>query len=499
MGRLSIPSFLELQQSQTQQQQQSRGSSVKKRVPSYGSIEEAKKKLLERADSVHSEHHPAERENVFPTIPVQEAKVVVERRASVADTIELTKGPSGIRFDTSSPPAEDRIRGVPRSRMLQNRRSTEPLMQLIQQIKSSDKYNSSNSQVTSTVSSLEENDGSSCRELSSSRHDSIPEMNESSPEPDDQEESQRSGVGETTAGGSNLQSISSNVSSPISSFCKNVQQDLQQQVQGEVTERSRRAKEKEAKRRGKTVKGSTLGGGRGEQEENVFVVGEEEEEEEDDFDEDANEEEEGVSSSRITGSGTATTTTTFFDQDDEQHEGQRNRCSASRGGMKNAAAAGGDDEEDDILGRQDDESVTGGGGTRPAAAAMAMVVAASAGSATPEKSSEAAAGAAGGSFSAASSSSSCAASLSAAISGSSAAAGSVPASAGASSATQVTTAAAAPVRPAPITRSYKKVTFTKEGAKIMETGKVICQPGTRCTFDTRMHIEHSGSIVISNR
>ena len=118
VGRLSIPSFLSLQQ---QQQQQEVGS--RKRVPSYGSIQEAKKKLLQHADSVSAAVAP-EPPHVFPTIPVQEAKGEVERRASLDQVpLCLTRGPPGVRFSSD----EQEASGVTRGRRVASRRATEPL------------------------------------------------------------------------------------------------------------------------------------------------------------------------------------------------------------------------------------------------------------------------------------------------------------------------------------------------------------------------------------
>lgn len=118
IGRLSIPSFLEVTDKQV-------SPKVKKTpVPSYGSIEEAKKKLLERKDSVASE--AGEKERVFPTIPVQEAKIDVERRASVPDPLPLTKGPNAIRLESEIMPGDVIIRKT--ARKVETRRQTEPLL-----------------------------------------------------------------------------------------------------------------------------------------------------------------------------------------------------------------------------------------------------------------------------------------------------------------------------------------------------------------------------------
>lgn len=119
VGRLSIPCFLEAQD---------KTPAVKKQpVPSYGSIEDAKKKLLERKESVQSETS-GEKERVFPTIPVQEAKIDVERRASVPDPLPLTKGPNAIRLESEVMPGDIIIRKT--ARKMEIRRQTEPLLNL---------------------------------------------------------------------------------------------------------------------------------------------------------------------------------------------------------------------------------------------------------------------------------------------------------------------------------------------------------------------------------
>ncbi|KAI1287778.1 NUAK family SNF1-like kinase 1 [Halotydeus destructor] len=98
VGRLSIPNFMEIQE---------RAQPVRKTIPSYGSITDMKKKLLERKDSVCSE---SDKEHVFPTIPVSDAKQDVERRSSMIDTVNLRKGPSGIRLASEQNADETRIR-----------------------------------------------------------------------------------------------------------------------------------------------------------------------------------------------------------------------------------------------------------------------------------------------------------------------------------------------------------------------------------------------------
>lgn len=124
VGRLSIPNFLEVQK---------RSPALKKPVPSYGSIEDAKKKLLERKDSISSDVSSSKDvEHVFPTIPVAEVKQDVERRASVIDTPSLTKGPQGIRFN-SIEIKDDVIKG---NRKVMSRRQTEPLAMFSTEIKS---------------------------------------------------------------------------------------------------------------------------------------------------------------------------------------------------------------------------------------------------------------------------------------------------------------------------------------------------------------------------
>lgn len=119
VGRLSIPPFLDAQD---------KLASNKKPVPSYGSVLEAKKKLLERKESVQSET-PAKIEHIFPTIPVKQAKTDVERRASLADPPPppLTKGPHAVRLGDIDPLGESTINRL--SKKVVTRRSTEPIIQ----------------------------------------------------------------------------------------------------------------------------------------------------------------------------------------------------------------------------------------------------------------------------------------------------------------------------------------------------------------------------------
>ena len=116
VGRLSIPNFLELQE---------KSPPMKKPIPSYGSIQDAKKKLLERKDSLTVSIDLSEKEHIFPTIPVAEVKQDVERRSSVPEPPSLTKGPSGLRFDSVK--EDDPVIMRTGVRRVYNRRSTEPL------------------------------------------------------------------------------------------------------------------------------------------------------------------------------------------------------------------------------------------------------------------------------------------------------------------------------------------------------------------------------------
>lgn len=313
-------------------------------MPSYGSIEEAKKKLLQRADSVTE---PQEREHVFPTIPVQEATVLVERRASALDEpIELTKGPTGIRFDTSQPPEPSIIRGVAR-RMQTQRRATEPLATIIHQIHRQNEQQESKG--------LEKDD------------------------------SQTSGMNE---GGSSQQEDSIRESS------------LEYECESESVSQSL-----------VTDDGSTAQATGTRQEDEV------------------SERQEAMDSK--TRRGKAKTKTDDGDK-----------------GSKGADAQSVDELSAGISGRRTDVSpsvtgLDGNAGTKTAVTAESYSPSASSSSSCTAPSAQA--------------------SSSAAVAAAAAAAGA---------------ASPAASRPAPITRSYKKVTFTKEGAKIMETGKVICQPGS---------------------
>lgn len=116
VGRLSIPSFLEIQD---------KTPSLKKPVPSYGSVSETKKKLLERKESLQSEAS-AEIEHIFPTIPVKEAKTDVERRSSIADPLPLQKGPNAVRLGDNESEPEPIINRTGRKVIV--RRSTEPIL-----------------------------------------------------------------------------------------------------------------------------------------------------------------------------------------------------------------------------------------------------------------------------------------------------------------------------------------------------------------------------------